>query len=329
MDPRTKFRGEVDLKHGAGASGLLLPDITSANIAFLEGTGNDSTAVVGDPFRPFYTAQAAITALIAFTEGGDCTISAGAGSFGDMDITGANSVTLLGKGWHETYYGNVSATPPVPLYSSTELVTVAGVQMNYANGADGVGYDGSGNGFPGNYGNAGDAHVYNVRSTSDILLFQGSGGAGAVGAPGDVFSSNGGSGGNGGPGGPGNLYVTDCISGGYFATIAGSGGAGGNGGDTSDPVGYGGDAGNGGNAGAGGNVYAVRSVANALYAAAGNPGGSGANGTGNMFTYSTPVAGNTAGAGTVNTQFCTVATDVANGETTNYKQSIVNGTSYN
>jgi hypothetical protein len=48
-----------------------------------------------------------------------------------------------------------------------------------------------------------------------------------------------------------------------------------------------------------------------------------------MPTYYTPVAGSTAGAGTVNTQFCTVATDVANGETTNYKQSIVNGTSYN
>ena len=333
MDPRTKFRGYTEAVHGGGASNLLLPDVSDPGIAYLSSGGNDGNAVVGDPFRPFYTAQAAITALIAFTGGGDCTISAGIGDFGSMDITGAASLTLLGVGAARTIFGVIYGSTGCNISGNGAMnVTVEAITFQAPNGSYGTdGGDASGGGTyatPGNPGTAGGSfgtiNISGIYVVADATLSAGNGGGGGTGGNADS-SAFPGTGGEGGAGGAGcNLICTDCIFGGYAVSIAGNGGMGGEGGSSVDNTFTGGDGGTSGDGGEAGSITLIRTQVGGVYAApsAAGPGGDGGGG---VNPGNTGAVGSPGGAGTINAQHSTIAAAPANGETTNYLLTIVAG----
>ncbi len=330
MDSRTKFRGYVEAIHGGGASNLLLPDVSDPGIAYLSSGGNDGNAVVGDPFRPFATAQAAITAAIA--EGGDCVLSAGKGSFGDMDITGAASLTLLGLVGYVSSFGDIVSSTACSIYGNGNVM-VGNITFQMPNGTTGsdgppdtneAGEDG------GNGGDTSDVSVSKITISGNVILSGGNGGNGGNGADASVAGSfSPGPGGNGGSAGEAStLALYDCEIAGYAVSIPGNGGNGGNGGNALDYLQTGGKAGNGCDGLTGGTVNLVRTTFGATYAAGGAAGVAGSGGYGLTDTGNGGYTGTPGSPGIIYTEFSKSSTYPTNGESYSFRASLINGNWY-
>jgi hypothetical protein len=319
MDPRTKFRGEVDLQHGAGASGLLLPDVSGPGIAYLASNGNDSTAVVGDPFRPFATAQAAFNAEPQMIFGG-------IGNFGNISgLTGA--LFLCGVGSGLTVFGSITGIGGNVFGNGRDNVTVGDIIIQAANGSDGaVGVpsasEAGGNGTNGS--NVDNVVVEGLNVNGDIVLAPGAGGTG--GYAGDFAFAFGqtatpGNGGNGGAGA--TLTVINCNVSGFVVSENGTGGNGGAGGNCTDMTGPGGDGGNGGNAGPAIGIIVVRnSKVGDFYAAASVGGTAGAGGTG-VTPGNAGTDGTMSSVGSISTYFTESEAYTSNGEGTYFRASLI------
>lgn len=123
---------EVNSLTYGGASNMVTP-----KICYLQTNGNDSTGEIGNPSKPFLTAQAAFNACMLGS--GDHVIFVGVGSFGAVDcsaagwpsrikLTGSNrdacvigAITSLGQAISITGNGGVSV-----LGVSTEAALVGG-----------------------------------------------------------------------------------------------------------------------------------------------------------------------------------------------------------
>ena len=339
MDPRTKFREEVDNIKGAGASGLLLPDTAEPGIAYLASNGDDTKGTVGDRFRPFATAQAAITAAIVFTEGGDCILCGGKGSFGDMDVTGASSLTLLGVGKYVTYFGAITSSTPLNIYGNgKDNVTVGEIVFQAPNGAignngtdggvDTNGTDGEAGGDGGTFSDGFNTIIFSgLNGSGDAVILAGHGGSGGSGG----YSSLGNTPGNGGKGGNAGAAVSftciDCIFQGYAVTEGSYGGSGGAGGNSTGNLSNGGNGGDAGNGSYGGQLTLIRTQVNGMECKGYNAGSPGSGGLG-LANGSDGASGSDGSSGNVVTSFAQAGSDVSNGESTTYRASIIQGTWY-
>jgi hypothetical protein len=311
----------------AAVNGLVTP-----YVAYIEGNGNDGTAVIGDPTLPFQTAQAAITAAINYTEGGDCILSAGKGNFGAMDITGALSLQLIGVGATMTIFGAITSSTVCNLYGNgKENVQVGEVTFQpaaAANGNDGAPGAGEGN-AAGAGGVGADAPqvssmtVSGLYCTGNIILQAATGGRGGQGgnATGSAMTGVGGNGGTGGLGG--TLTVQDCTVDSYVVSVGGNGGQGGQGGNSTDSSSGSSAGGDGGTGGAAGSVVLVRTQAGGFFAGPSSGGNGGIGGT-NTGTSPNGNAGAAGAAGSITTRFCQVTDPANGGETTAYWVSLIN-----
>jgi len=301
---------------GAGAG------ISTPGIAYLTNTGNNATAVIGDPSHPFQTAQAALNA-------GAHIFVLSAGSFGD--ISGVTSdITLIGCGASICTVGSISGIAGSIRGNGRDCITTGGIYIVAANGTDGTQGDPNAS-VPASNGTDGGAAASITVSgltTSDIILAGGNGGAGAYGGDGSggSISNVGSNGGNGGA--AATLTIQDCIVNGYGVTYGGTGGSGGNGTNSVDSSSQGGNGGNGGNGGFPGQVIVINSITQGTYAAAANAGAAGTNGTGSSSPSFTPQAGTVGAVGAINSYFSQIRDDVTNMESTTYRASLVNGTWY-
>ena len=181
--------------------------------AFVSMAGNDAMAVLGDPARPFRTAQAAFDAAVA--AGGERVLRFGNGDFGGI---------VLGADWPEQ----------ISLAGAGATVTrLGGIVGNGAPGVAGTDETADCPATPGTNGGNGST----VRVATDgmihlgvIVLNGGTGGDGGKNLDGTYPPNNGGGGGTGG-----TLELTGCVLGEVYASGAGYGQPGFNG-----PGGFGG-----------------------------------------------------------------------------------------
>ena len=181
--------------------------------AFVSAAGNDATAAMGDPARPFRTAQAAFDAAVA--AGGERVLRFGKGDFGGI---------VLGADWPEQ----------ISLAGAGATVTrLGGIVGNVASGEAGTDETADSPATPGTNGGNGAT----VRIATDgmihlgvISLNGGAGGDGGKNLDGTYPLNNGGGGGTGG-----TLELTGCVLGEVYASGAGYGQPGFNG-----PGGFGG-----------------------------------------------------------------------------------------
>lgn|GEM_PF-6054770 len=297
--------------------------ISSPVMAWVQTNGNDGTAVLGDPAHPYATPQAAYNA-------GAQAIVLGVGEFGD--IAGmTRDITLIGCGAILSIMGNISGTNGSIRGNGRNCVTAGSIYIVAPNGTDGSTGDpinsiSAGDGNAGS--NAPSITISGLNMTSDAVLISGSGGNGGYGGDGNSgYVGN--SGGNGGSGGSGGiLTIQDCSINGFGVSFAGTGGNAGNGSNSTDNSSSGGNGGNGGNGGSPGLVVVINSILHGTYSGGANAGAAGTNGSGTGPNSDTPQPGTAGAAGTINSFFSQIATDVSNGETTTYRASLVNGTWY-
>ena len=169
--------------------------------AFVSAAGNDATAAVGDPARPFRTAQVAFDAALALP--GDRVLRFGAGDFGGITLAAdwPERISLAGAGATVTRLGGIIARGPAG---------VAGA--NETSGSPAT---------PGTHGGNG----WTVRVATDgainlgqIDLSGGPGGDGGQNLDGTYPPDSGGGGGTGG-----TLELTGCVLDEVFANGAGFG----------------------------------------------------------------------------------------------------------
>ena len=168
--------------------------------AFVSATGNDATAAVGDPARPFRTAQAAFDAAAA---GGDRVLRFGAGDFGGITLAAdwPERISLAGAGATVTRLGGI-----------------------IARGAPGVAGANETSGSPATPGtNGGNGWTVRIATDGAINLGQidlsgGPGGDGGQNLDGTYPPDSGGGGGTGG-----TLELTGCVLDEVFANGAGFG----------------------------------------------------------------------------------------------------------
>lgn len=308
----------------AGGSSALTP-----TIAYVASNGNDGTGTVGDPSKPFLTAQAAFDAAKV---GGVACLNIGVGSFGDITSTGAFQLYLIGCGSKLSYIGNIVITSGAAFNifsTSSSSITINGISGRGANGINGTpGGDGSGAPYP-TPGENGDGFgsvcvIQGVTVTNSINMYGGNGGNGAFGGnmSGGPIPYDGSYGGSGAVG-P-YIDVIDSIISGYVNSFGGNGGDGGSGGNDLDngfPGGTGGAAGNGR---AGGLVNIIRSKVVGFSAVSGAAGTPGVGGTG-ATTGVTGAIGSTEGPGSIQTMFAESDTNATNSETTLFRASWING----
>jgi hypothetical protein len=184
-------------KAGARAAiGAGITDPTWPKAAYVETTGDNGTAVIGDPALPFLTPQGAYNAISAAASG-QYVIRLGVGSFGEIALD-ADSLKLVG------IYG-------VPGGSST------------MGAIHGIGAGGTFGTLPNeNGGTGGMGRSLKIFSDYSIKInaIDLSGGAGGDGASIEETSANGGS---GGQAGELKLINVDCDS---VTAVAGNGGGG-------------------------------------------------------------------------------------------------------
>jgi len=181
--------------------------------AFVSAAGNDATAMVGDPARPFRTAQAAFDAALA--AGGERVLRFGAGDFGGI---------VLSADWPEQI--RLAGAGPT-------VCRLGGIAGRGAPGAAGTDETADSPATPGTNGGNGRT----VRIATDGLIDLGSidlsagpGGDGGKNLDGTYPPNNGGGGGTGS-----TLELTSCVLGDVTASGAGFGQPGYNG-----PGGFGG-----------------------------------------------------------------------------------------
>lgn len=233
---------------GGGANGL-------GDFAFVHPSGNDATAALGDPARPFATLAAAYAAALS----GSVARFVLSGSPAAGLTLSTSEVTLV---FHSFSQRAVipsltvsDATRVTLIGSSRSLVSITTLYVYGVDGISGTGGDG---------GTAGDGTALDTVSLSglhvgSVTIRSGSGGLGGAGANGDSGMYNGADGGHGGNGASGGqLVLTDCLLGaGPFTSaggVGGSGGAGGSGYSDESFTGAPGNPGAGGSGGGGGTI---------------------------------------------------------------------------
>ncbi len=238
---------------GGGANGL-------GDFAFVHPSGNDATAALGDPARPFATLAAAYAA--ALSGGVARFVLAGSPSAGLTLST--SEVTLV---FHSFSQRAVipsitvnNATSVTLIGSSRSLVSIAALYVYGVDGMNGTGSTTAG----ATGGDAEDGAALGTVSLSgmhvgSVSIRSGTGGTGGAGGNGDSGMYNGADGGRGGNGASGGqLVLTDCLLGfGPFTSaggVGGSGGAGGSGYSDESFTGYPGNPGTGASGGGGGTI---------------------------------------------------------------------------
>lgn len=202
------------LTPAGGGSGISTP-----RVLYVETSGNNGTAVVGDPSKPYATAQAAFDAARALS--GDYVLQIGVGSFSvtTTEVWPAR-ISVSGRGFNASFL--VIETDDDVTLASDKTVHVSIVATGTA------GYIGS-MGSTGNPGSNGPSIILH-RVFGYVISQGGTGGAGGTGSGGDTMTP-GGTGGGGGPGGNGgSLVLVDCSLS-QARSIGGAGGAGGAGGN--------------------------------------------------------------------------------------------------
>lgn len=193
--------------------------ITTPRVLYVETTGNNGTAVVGDPSKPYATAQAAFDAARALS--GDYVLHIGVGSFSvtTTEIWPAR-ISVSGRGFNASFL--VIETDDDVTLASDKTVHVSIVATGTAGNGESMGSTGD----PGSNGPSIILH----RVFGYVISQGGTGGAGGTGSGGDTMTP-GGTGGDGGPGGNGgSLVLVDCSLS-QARSIGGAGGAGGAGGN--------------------------------------------------------------------------------------------------
>lgn len=243
---------------GGGANGM-------ADFAFVNAsTGNNSTAVLGDPSKPYATISAAYLAAL---QTGVAKIFLQTASTDGLNVTNEPTIELHLHGMHHAI-----TTIPGLIFFGCETIRIVGNGRGKINiGTVTVGFDDAQNGDGGTLQVGGDASagtnygdVSIVGVTIESLICQsqngGSGGKGDDNTEGTVNGYdgwNGGAGGDGAGGGP--VILRDCYlgAGGEFQTNGGNGGSGGDGGmpySDGETTGTQGTAGTNGNGGTGGTM---------------------------------------------------------------------------
>lgn len=262
--------GKFDLKGSGGGGGGV--SISTPHVAYVESDGDNGTAVIGDPSKPFATAQAAYDAAMA---SGLTSVNIHLGISTDANRHFGNVMTNA-SGW--------------PNWITLSGVNYRSSRIDYiiAQGQDATSSGESGGNAPALY-IVGDHNVgiRGVQSTG------GQGQAGAVGSSGELPST----GQNGGDGGDSSVVHLENLVIYNFIANGGAGGNGGNGGDATE----GGSGANGGNGGTGGDIICpemLRVVFDNEYGGGiggttGTPGteGSGGGGGGGGGSGGTPGAG--------------------------------------
>jgi hypothetical protein len=241
---------------GIDTDGSLLRDTPSGGssasnpgVAYVSTSGNNEAAEVGNPAKPFLTAQAAWNAGARIFELGagsfNLTHNSGGGSPVNVYVRGCGPASLLSIEWHGTAggvggdgyspgeaggEGATGLTPDELLLYSDESVVLTFSTIGGSGGAGGRGADGdsatvSGNG--GNGGGGGDSAVARFYGCLVENYFAAEGEVAPGGEPGEDGGA--GVGDAGSPGAPGNLstlYFTRSTIGTYNAgvpqTIVGS-----------------------------------------------------------------------------------------------------------
>lgn len=226
---------------GSGSS------ISTPRVLYVETTGNNGTAVVGDPSKPYATAQAAFDAALALT--GNYLLKLGVGSF-SVTTTSVwpSRIAVSGAGRKHSLLTLDTSNNVVLCSDMTVDVTI-----NATGAAGSAGGTGNAPGGAGGTGGTGDTGPYiELHGVyGRITTIGGDGGTGGNGGDGGgvIIGGIGGDGGTGGTGGP--VLAVDCA----LEYLNSYGGAGGNGGDGGMDGGAGGGGlGNSGASGAGGTV---------------------------------------------------------------------------
>lgn len=237
---------------GGGANGM-------EDVAFVNSAGNDGTAVLGDPSKPFATLNAAHAASFGALLSGVSKIYMQTDVAGGLTITGDVVLCLSTcREWSTTIVPSIeitSAANVAILGDGRSRMRIGSITVYGTPGTAGA--DGSTPGAAGAVGGNGTGgqavKVYGCF-IYQAAVYAGGGGVGGNGAAGDESTPNGGGGGAGGAGGnAGTLELVDCATGGgTFLCAGGAGGNAGSGGSGYSEGGYPGMPGSGGNGGGGG-----------------------------------------------------------------------------
>jgi hypothetical protein len=252
FNPFTSELDEVGSSTTGGSS------ISNPYIAYVRTNGDDGTAEIGNPAKPYLTAQAAWLALKSLHNNiTDAHVfNIGFGEFAltltPAEVAAGYEIFVTGEGGPESSVLNITSSLPP-----------SGSGGNGAAGANGSGGDGDfganapapgeeGGPVAGGVGEAGDSldlelHINSDLSVTVALNFSsgsgGSGGTGGAGGNGEDGSINGGlgaqgaEGGAGGAGGDitGSLYLAGVVAILNFSASGGAGGGGGQGGQEGSP----------------------------------------------------------------------------------------------
>lgn len=246
---------------GGGANGM-------AGFAFIHSvTGNDATAVLGDPTKPYQTAGAGVVASQALLGTGKAQLYIQNDCSADSSLTLTSPLDLLLYGDRSDssilgaiYFDGPNSGVSTITGNGRSRVRLVGLYINGIDGAAGT--PGAGDGAAG--GSAGDgqaAQPFVVRAITchNAASVGGAGGVGGDGAYGGETNNNGGNGGLGGIGGRGgDITFYDCnLAPNMITSLGGDGGNGGSGGGgyTGEfGTGSAGSGGSGGNPGNGGDL---------------------------------------------------------------------------
>lgn len=223
------------------------------NQAWCESTGDDSTGEVGNPAKPYRTAQA------AYNDGALC-LNLGSGDFGSLTFNEPLAVrTVSLRGVKAEGSAPSEITSIIVQCAMTVRITDIGYKSVLVGNviAQGVNGANGGAGLAGSNGGVGPSIYLNNIYTNNVSV---SGGVGGTGGSGNTAGGIGGAG--------GNLFMEDCIA----VDCSVNGGDGGQGSGN----------GNGGKAGSGGTLSSKRCNVVNLKVNTGTPGNPGGGGGGSI-----------------------------------------------
>jgi hypothetical protein len=302
MTPLRTAQAIAALSGGGGGDSIQM-----TGVAFIDPSiGNDDTAEVGNPAKPYATAQAAFDA--------NARIFYIFGSCGAIEMGTASGVfNFIGIGRNESVVGPIYGEAPDLLElngNGNSMINLAGVYIQGPQGEPGTtGADTASGGDGSTPPAVNDITLRGFWLSASVAVYGGTGGTGGTGG-GDGGVGMPGYGGTGATGGlVGVLMLEDCHSNLGVEIRGGIGGVGGIGGSNID--GSGGVGGNGGNGGVGGTILLIRSRVAIPSAPGAGGGAAGAGGTGTLAGFSSSgsagSAGSTAAAGTISGWFFQVS----------------------
>jgi hypothetical protein len=180
---------------GGGGSSLSTP-----KVAYVETTGNDGTAVIGDPSKPFATAQAAHDAIV-IADGPAFSIHLGVGTFGGLSgYLSTKLKSITGRGATVSFLGGIVNSGQNPGEPGGAIVFESDMSCNFGDiiSRGEAGDYGSTDGEYGN--NGGDGGVGGLVELKNVLFEDGDvgGGNGGEGGVGAEANGTGGAGGHAG-----------------------------------------------------------------------------------------------------------------------------------